>query len=378
MCLVSPRLFTHSRFSLDPPPSVPHAATYLIGASHLIAAVIVSPCSRLHYNYLWGEIPSFLVGLPKLTNLVAYYNYFIGTVPALGPWLLSLDVRGNILTDLPTASYTWCGCAGNCMAAVTAAAKCISGGSGQRPAADCAPCGTTNAVGPFCTAGGVCTVDASARISAGTVNLPAQPALPMTCSLLMDWIVRAPHRSPLHAPHLVLLTPCSSPRAPHPVLLTPCSSPRAPHPVLLTPCSSPRAPHPVLLTPCSSPRAPHPVLLTPCSSPRAPHPVLLTPCSSPRAPHPVPLTPCPSPRAPHPVLLTVLLTPCPSPVLLTVLLTPCPSPHAPHPVLLTLCSSPRAPHRAPHRTPHRTPHRALPLHPSTVPNTTLRAAPHSS
>ncbi|CAI7911023.1 unnamed protein product, partial [Closterium sp. NIES-54] len=126
---------------------------------------------RLHYNYLWGEVPSFLVGLPKLTNLVAYYNYFIGTVPALGPLLLSLDVRGNFLTDLPSASYTWCGCAGNCMAAAAAAAKCISGGSGQRPAADCAPCGTTNAVGPFCaTTGGVCTLDAAREklpVSAG-------------------------------------------------------------------------------------------------------------------------------------------------------------------------------------------------------------------
>ncbi|CAI7740086.1 unnamed protein product, partial [Closterium sp. NIES-53] len=141
---------------------------------------------RLHYNYLWGEIPSYLVGLPKLTNLVAYYNYFIGTVPALGPLLLSLDVRGNFLTDLPSASYTWCGCAGNCMAAATAAAKCISGGPGQRPTGDCAVCGTTNGVAPLCAMGGVCKVDASARVTAGTVNLPAQPALPMTCSLLMD------------------------------------------------------------------------------------------------------------------------------------------------------------------------------------------------
>ncbi|CAI5985363.1 unnamed protein product [Closterium sp. NIES-65] len=377
-------------------------------------------------NLLSYRVDSFTTHFKSITvlaDIVAYYNYFIGTVPALGPLLLSLDVRGNFLTDLPTASYTWCGCAGNCMAAATAAAKCISGGSGQRPAADCAPCGTTNAVGPFCTSGGVCTVDASARITAGTLNLPAQPALPMTCSLLMDPVdcasssPRAPHPvlltlcSSPRAPHPVLLTPCSSPRAPHPVLLTPCSSPRAPHPVLLTPCSSPRAPHPVLLTPCSSPRAPHPVLLTPCSSPRAPHPVLLTPCSSSRAPHPVLLTPCSSPRAPHPVLLTpcsspraphpVLLTPCsspraPHPVLLTpcsspraphpVLLTPCSSPRAPHPVLLTPCSSPHAPHpvlltpcsspRAPHPmllTPCSSP-RAHPLHPSTVPSTTLFAA----
>ncbi|CAI7804215.1 unnamed protein product [Closterium sp. NIES-54] len=169
---------------------------------------------RLHYNYLWGEIPSYLVGLPKLTNLVAYYNYFIGTVPALGPLLLSLDVRGNFLTDLPSASYTWCGCAGNCMAAATAAAKCISGGPGQRPTGDCAVCGTTNGVAPLCAMGGVCKVDASARVTAGTVNLPAQPALPMTCSLLMDPVDCA------------CSSPCSSPCSP------PCSSP----------CSSPCSP----------------------------------------------------------------------------------------------------------------------------------------
>ncbi|CAI5528130.1 unnamed protein product, partial [Closterium sp. Naga37s-1] len=122
------------------------------------------------------------LSLPSLLTSVAYYNYFIGTVPALGSLLLSLDVRGNFLTDVPTASYTWCGCAGNCMTATAAAAKCISGGTGQRPAGDCVPCGTTNAVGPFCAStGGACNLDASGRITAGTVNSPSQPALPMAC-----------------------------------------------------------------------------------------------------------------------------------------------------------------------------------------------------
>ncbi|CAI5465489.1 unnamed protein product [Closterium sp. Yama58-4] len=134
---------------------------------------------RLHYNYLYGEIPSFLVGLPKLTQFGAVYNYLIGSVPALASGLRSLDVRGNFLTDVPTASYTFCGCAGNCMLTPS---KCISGGTAQRPATDCAFCGTTNAVGPFCWgAGGECVVDASALWAARVVNSPSQPVQPIVC-----------------------------------------------------------------------------------------------------------------------------------------------------------------------------------------------------
>ncbi|CAI5528129.1 unnamed protein product [Closterium sp. Naga37s-1] len=138
----------------------------------------------LHYNYLYGEIPSFLVGLPKLTSFGAVYNYLIGTVPAVASRLNSLDVRGNFLTDVPTGSYSWCGGDSNCLVTPS---KCGSSGIGQRAAAACAICGTTNGVGPFCaSAGGVCSVDATAPVTAGTINSPSQPVLPMTCSLLMD------------------------------------------------------------------------------------------------------------------------------------------------------------------------------------------------
>ncbi|CAI7852644.1 unnamed protein product, partial [Closterium sp. NIES-53] len=110
----------------------------------------------------------------------AVYNYFIGTVPAVASKLDTLDVRGNFLTDVPTGSYSWCGGGANCL---VSPAKCTNGiGSTQRPAADCAICGTTSGVAPFCWgAEGVCSVDASARVTAGTVNAPAQPAIPMAC-----------------------------------------------------------------------------------------------------------------------------------------------------------------------------------------------------
>ncbi|CAI7804219.1 unnamed protein product, partial [Closterium sp. NIES-54] len=134
---------------------------------------------RLHYNYLYGEIPSFLMNLPKLTQFGAVYNYLIGTVPALASQLRSLDVRGNFLTDVPAINYTFCGCAGNCMVTPS---KCISGGTIQRPAAQCAICGTTNGVGPFCWgAGGECVADVMALWDVGAVNSPTRPVQPSVC-----------------------------------------------------------------------------------------------------------------------------------------------------------------------------------------------------
>ncbi|CAI7880138.1 unnamed protein product, partial [Closterium sp. NIES-54] len=132
----------------------------------------------LHYNYLYGEVPSFLVGLPKLTAFGAIYNYLTGTVPALASGLRSLNVRGNFLTDVPAATYTYCGGDTNCLLTPS---KCATTGTTQRPAANCAVCGTTNGVGPFCAAGGVCTVDASEAVTAGTVNSASQPVLPLVC-----------------------------------------------------------------------------------------------------------------------------------------------------------------------------------------------------
>ncbi|CAI5465480.1 unnamed protein product [Closterium sp. Yama58-4] len=202
---------------------------------------LCSSCSRLHYNYFIGDIPSFLVNLPKLTQLGrhermplvsvasrkgmcrspacvllfemhavcfsslmllsslsasyarihlpmalpfasgAMYNYLTGSVPALASGLRSLEVRSNFLTDVPTANYTYCGGAGNCLLTPS---KCASGaaGSTQRSAADCAFCGTSNGVGTFCWgAGGVCTPDVAAAVAAGMVNLPTEPTRPMSC-----------------------------------------------------------------------------------------------------------------------------------------------------------------------------------------------------
>ncbi|CAI5528116.1 unnamed protein product [Closterium sp. Naga37s-1] len=147
----------------------------------------ISTLTALTYLNLQGNLLSYRIdsfttnlrALPVLADIGAVYNYFIGTVPALASGLLSLDVRGNFLTDVPTASYSWCGGAGNCLLTPS---KCTSGGSAQRPAADCAFCGTTNAVGPFCVAaGGVCTVDSGSAVNTGTVNSPTQPVLPVTC-----------------------------------------------------------------------------------------------------------------------------------------------------------------------------------------------------
>ncbi|CAI5467886.1 unnamed protein product [Closterium sp. Yama58-4] len=133
----------------------------------------------LHYNYLYGEIPSFLVALPKLTGFGAIYNYLIGTVPALASGLRSLNVRGNFLTDVPAATYTYCGGDTNCLLTPS---KCTTTGTTQRPVSNCAVCGTTNGTGPFCATGGVCVVDATAAVTAGTVNSPSQPVLPLSCS----------------------------------------------------------------------------------------------------------------------------------------------------------------------------------------------------
>ncbi|CAI5985348.1 unnamed protein product, partial [Closterium sp. NIES-65] len=171
----------------------------------------ISTLTALTYLNLQGNLLSYRIdsfttnlrALPVLADIGAVYNYFIGTVPALASGLLTLDVRGNFLTDVPTASYTWCGGAGNCLLTPS---KCTSGGSAQRPAADCAFCGTTNGVRPFCAAGGVCTVDSGSAVNTGAVNLPTQPVLPMACvggPLYMnagdgEWVLfERSHRGPI-------------------------------------------------------------------------------------------------------------------------------------------------------------------------------------
>ncbi|CAI5496978.1 unnamed protein product [Closterium sp. Naga37s-1] len=106
-------------------------------------------------------------------------NYLIGTVPALSAGLLTLDLQLNFLTDLPAAAYLWCGATSNCLVTPS---KCATLSTVQRPLADCAFCGTTNGVAPFCSAeGGVCSVDASTAVAAGSVNGPSTTPVPWIC-----------------------------------------------------------------------------------------------------------------------------------------------------------------------------------------------------
>ncbi|CAI5948203.1 unnamed protein product, partial [Closterium sp. NIES-65] len=193
------------------PPTVVHLRAVANSKLKGSLASDISTLTALTYLNLQGNLLSYRIdsfttnlrALPVLADIGAVYNYFIGTVPALASGLLTLDVRGNFLTDVPTASYTWCGGAGNCLLTPS---KCTSGGSAQRPAADCAFCGTTNGVRPFCAAGGVCTVDSGSAVNTGAVNLPTQPVLPMACvggPLYMnagdgEWVLfERSHRGPI-------------------------------------------------------------------------------------------------------------------------------------------------------------------------------------
>ncbi|CAI5509355.1 unnamed protein product [Closterium sp. Naga37s-1] len=158
---------------------LPHAASHLIASTTFRPRRHCSSRSRLHYNYLFGDIPSFLVGLPKLTEFGAVANYFTGSVPAVATGLRSIDLRFNFITDVPAVTYTYCGGNNNCLLTPS---KCSSAGSVQRAAADCAFCGTTNGAGPLCpTTGGVCTVDAATNVAAGTLNSFSQPVIARTC-----------------------------------------------------------------------------------------------------------------------------------------------------------------------------------------------------
>ncbi|CAI5980298.1 unnamed protein product [Closterium sp. NIES-65] len=106
-------------------------------------------------------------------------NYLVESVPAMASQVRILDVGYNFLTDVPAVTYTFCGGTNNCLLTPS---KCTNSGTTQRPAADCAICGTTNGVGPFCWgAGGVCTANASIAMAASTVNVLAQPSLPLAC-----------------------------------------------------------------------------------------------------------------------------------------------------------------------------------------------------
>ncbi|CAI5952619.1 unnamed protein product [Closterium sp. NIES-65] len=135
-------------------------------ADHRVCPLLIAP-------------PTPLSLLSSLASGVAS-NCLTGTVPALSSGLRTLDVRYNFLTDVPAVTYTYCGGNNNCLLTPS---KCATAGSTQRPTADCAICGTTNAVGPFCTAsGGVYMPDAAANVAAGTVNAPVLPLLFMGCT----------------------------------------------------------------------------------------------------------------------------------------------------------------------------------------------------
>ncbi|CAI5530617.1 unnamed protein product [Closterium sp. Naga37s-1] len=138
------------------------------------------------FNYRLDSFTTNLRSLPALADIGVVSNYLIGSVPALSSGLLTLDLQLNFLTDLPAAAYLWCGATSNCLVTPS---KCATLSTAQRPAADCAFCGTTDAVPPFCSAdGGVCSVDASAPVAAGTDLHPAStcscspcPAPPASC-----------------------------------------------------------------------------------------------------------------------------------------------------------------------------------------------------
>ncbi|CAI5999415.1 unnamed protein product [Closterium sp. NIES-64] len=99
------------------------------------------------------------------------------TVPALATGLRTLDLRLNFLTDLPVVAYFWCGGSTKCLASLS---KYSSAGTAQHPVAECAYCGTKS-VPPLCWgAGGVCSVNASATVAAGTVSSSLQLVLPRT------------------------------------------------------------------------------------------------------------------------------------------------------------------------------------------------------
>ncbi|CAI5939372.1 unnamed protein product [Closterium sp. NIES-64] len=110
------------------------------------------------------------------------YNYLTGTIPLL-PTTMSLSLfENNYLTDVATPTGSCFG-TNNCF---SNPAKCPSSGTQNRPAAECAICGTTNGIAPLCWgAGGECVPDSASRIASGSSNSYFQPLLPMLCSALL-------------------------------------------------------------------------------------------------------------------------------------------------------------------------------------------------
>ncbi|CAI5483336.1 unnamed protein product, partial [Closterium sp. Yama58-4] len=135
----------------------------------------------LTYNYLYGSVPSYLMNFPALTELRLEFNYLTGTIPGMSTALKVLNFKRNYITSIAAHSLAFC--AGS-LACMTDPSKCASYGTTQRPAADCAICGTTNAIAPFCFgAGGECMVAAASNIAAKILNSGSvTPLPPMVCS----------------------------------------------------------------------------------------------------------------------------------------------------------------------------------------------------
>ncbi|CAI5513845.1 unnamed protein product, partial [Closterium sp. Naga37s-1] len=142
--------------------------------SYVPAGSAVLWCTFLRQQ-LSGARPLGVLGLPGT-------NFLTGSIPAMSTALKQLFISNNYITSIPTHSLTNCAGSMNCLSNPS---KCASDETTQRPAAECAICGTTNAVAPFCWgAGGECVVAAAANIAAGKLAY-LKPAPPMVCSALL-------------------------------------------------------------------------------------------------------------------------------------------------------------------------------------------------
>ncbi|CAI5513837.1 unnamed protein product [Closterium sp. Naga37s-1] len=139
----------------------------------------------LNFNILSLKVATLPADMSKLTGLTNLANFLTGSIPAMGTALKSLYIAYNYITNVATHSLTTC--AGS-MCCLSNPSKCASDETTQRPAAECAICGTTNAVAPFCWgAGGECVVAAADNIAAGKRNIVyLPPAPPMVCSALLS------------------------------------------------------------------------------------------------------------------------------------------------------------------------------------------------
>ncbi|CAI5513826.1 unnamed protein product [Closterium sp. Naga37s-1] len=139
----------------------------------------------LNFNILSLKVATLPADMSKLTGLTDLANFLTGSIPAMGTALKSLYIAYNYITNVATHSLTNCGGSMNC---ASNPSKCASDETTQRPAAECAICGTTNAVAPFCWgAGGECVVAAADNIAAGKQNIVyLPPAPPMVCSALLS------------------------------------------------------------------------------------------------------------------------------------------------------------------------------------------------